>query len=79
MIRKAKISEIAELLTVTKACAEYMISQGIFQWNEHYPSKEAFIKDVERDELYILLEDNRIIGGVVISDLMDEEYFLLIG
>ena len=51
-----------------------MISKNIFQWNEFYPSKEAFLKDVKRDELYILELENNIIGCVVISTLMDDEY-----
>ena len=74
MIVPAKISEIPEILSLTKACAAYMISKGIYQWNEHYPSKEAFIHDIERNELYVLKKENQIIGTVVISTFMDEEY-----
>jgi len=74
MIRLAKISEIDDILTITKACASFMISKGIFQWNEHYPSKEAFINDIKRKELYLLEESKTSIGTVVISNHMDEEY-----
>lgn len=74
MIRKAKLSEIPEILAITKACALKMISNEIYQWNELYPSKEAFAKDIERDELYVLEINNGIIGGVTISTYMDTEY-----
>lgn len=74
MIRSAKISEIADILTMTKACAARMIANGIYQWNEDYPSREAFEKDIERDELFVLESDGKIIGTVVVSTLMDEEY-----
>ncbi|MDF0714916.1 GNAT family N-acetyltransferase [Muricauda sp. 334s03] len=74
MIRHAKISEIPDILTITQACAIKMQENGIFQWNEHYPTKEAFIKDIERDELFVLEENNSIQGTIVISTLMDEEY-----
>lgn len=74
MIRHAKISEIPEIITICKACAAYMISNGIYQWNEHYPSAAAFEKDIERDELFVLEVDNKIIGTVVVSTLVDEEY-----
>ncbi len=74
MIRHAKISEISDILLITKACAAYMESKGIYQWNEHYPSKEAFLIDVDRNELYVLLENEKIIGTVVISTHMDKEY-----
>ncbi len=74
MIRRAKISEIPDILTITQACAKKMQDNGIFQWNEHYPSKEAFIKDIERDELFVIVKNNAVQGTIVISTLMDEEY-----
>lgn len=75
MIEPAKISEIPEILHLTRACARAMISNNIYQWNEHYPSQEAFKKDIERKELYVLKQENTLIGTVVISTLMDPEYY----
>src|SRR5690606_23747657 len=74
MIRLAKISEIPNILNITRACAKSMMDQGIFQWNEHYPSEEAFRKDIGRKELYVLEENDQLIGTIVLSTLMDEEY-----
>lgn len=74
MIRHAKISEITDILNITKACATKMQENGIFQWNEHYPSQAAFIRDVERNELYVIEENGAIMGTIVISTYMDEEY-----
>ena len=74
MIRRAKISEIPEILVMTSACAEHMISMGIYQWNHHYPSAEAFKKDVERNELYVLEVKGKISGSIVISTQIDAEY-----
>jgi ribosomal protein S18 acetylase RimI-like enzyme len=74
MIRRAKISEIPDILTITQACAKKMQENGIFQWNEHYPSKEAFQKDIDRGELFVVEEKNTVQGTIVISTLMDEEY-----
>lgn len=74
MIRPAKISEIPDILSITKACALKMQNHGIFQWNEHYPSKEAFVKDIQRNELYVIEENSIVLGTIVISIIMDEEY-----
>lgn len=74
MIRKAKLSEIEQILTITRACAAKMTSEGILQWNEHYPSIQAFQKDVARQELYVLLIEDTIIGSIVISSEKDSEY-----
>ena len=74
MIRHAKISEIKDILNITKSCATKMQENGIFQWNEHYPSKTAFVRDVERGELYVIEENGIVLGTIVISTIMDEEY-----
>lgn len=74
MIRHAKISEIEDILTITRACALKMQENGIFQWNEHYPTKQAFVHDLERNELYVKEYQGKVIGAIVISTHMDEEY-----
>jgi ribosomal protein S18 acetylase RimI-like enzyme len=74
MIRKATSIDIEFILLVTKACAKNMIKNAIFQWNEHYPNAKTFEQDIARDELYVLTNKNTIIGTIVLSSLMDEEY-----
>ncbi len=74
MIVLAKKEEIPVILSITRACAQKMIANNIFQWNEVYPSEEAFTQDIERQELYILKKEETVIGTIVISTLMDEEY-----
>ncbi|TGV03491.1 GNAT family N-acetyltransferase [Flavivirga rizhaonensis] len=74
MIRKGTLSDIDNIIEITKSCAAYMIRKNIYQWNEHYPNKQAFIKDIDRNELYVLEIENSIIGCVTISTFMDKEY-----
>ena len=74
MIRHAKLPEIKDILKVTRACAQKMVSNGIYQWNEHYPTEQAFLDDFNRNELYVNEYENQIIGAIVISTYMDEEY-----
>ena len=47
VITKAAPYHIDEILALTKACAKAMIQLGIYQWNEHYPSKERLLQDIE--------------------------------
>ena len=70
MIRKAEKTDIEFLMIITKACAKAMIEKGIYQWNEHYPSKSAFENDLKRKELYILEVDSQVVGCIVISTLI---------
>ncbi len=74
MIRPAKLAEIPEILALTKACAQSMTEQGIEQWNEHYPSEAAFLRDVQRGELHVIDSPGGILGCISVSTLMDEEY-----
>jgi len=74
MIRKAIPSDLDTIHTLTLACAEAMIAKGIYQWNEHYPTRSRFEKDIALQELYILEEDTLIKGIVVVTELMDDEY-----
>ena len=74
MIRKAKKKEIQEVLNITRACAQQMISEKIFQWNENYPSLDAFNNDLKRNELFVLISEKTVIGCVTITPQIDEEY-----
>ena len=74
MIRLAKKTELPKILAITRACAKDMINQNIFQWNEEYPSETAFEKDITRNELFVLVIEERIIGCMVLTPIMDSEY-----
>ncbi len=74
MIRKAKKKEIQQILTITRACGQQMKSQNIFQWNENYPSIEAFNKDLKRNELFVLISEESIVGCITITQKIDKEY-----
>ena len=74
MIRAAKEEEIDTLMAITRACAKAMIAKNIFQWNEHYPSREAFVRDFENNDLYVILSKEVIIGCITLSRDMDAEY-----
>lgn len=74
MIRKGTLKDIDNILLLTKACAQHLIANHIFQWNEVYPNKLAFEKDVERNELFVFEVENTLVGCITISTFMDEEY-----
>lgn len=75
MIRKAHKSDLSEIKKLTEACAAAMIKKGIYQWNEHYPSKERLLEDVENEDLYLMEEQTIILGVIVLSPKMDREYY----
>ncbi|HEA28394.1 MAG TPA: GNAT family N-acetyltransferase [Leeuwenhoekiella sp.] len=74
MIRLAKNEEIDQILAITRACAQKMIANGIYQWNTDYPSREAFENDVARKELYVLEREGHLLGSIVVSTFKDRIY-----
>ena len=74
LIEKAIHSNIEVIHLITKRCANEMIKNGIFQWNESYPSKEILRKDIELQQLWKITENNTIIGIIVLTKIEDKEY-----
>lgn len=74
MIRKGTCDDINSIIKITNACATHMVAKNIFQWNEFYPNKAAFKKDIEKEECYVLDIEDKIIGCITISTFMNPEY-----
>ncbi|WP_456422587.1 GNAT family N-acetyltransferase [Lutibacter sp.] len=74
MIKKALISDLEPLYSITKSCAKQMIENGIFQWSEDYPSKKILQKDIDLQQIWKLEEQGTIIGIIVLTEIEDHEY-----
>ena len=74
MIRKAVSQDIPHIKKITEACARHMIAQGIFQWNENYPDLAVLTKDVKEGTVYVVEAQEKIIGCVMFSMVMDNFY-----
>ena len=73
-IKKAIIENIDSIMDIVAKCTQHMISNGIFQWNDTYPAREIFLKDIEDKNLYVLFKNDKIIGCVSFCNKMDEFY-----
>ena len=74
MIRLDKKSDLDRLLQITRLCAIEMESRKVFQWNEHYPDGQSFIRDINNSELYVYCIKDIVVGCVSICSLMDNVY-----
>ncbi len=74
MIRKAKLEDIPQIKKITEACAQHMIANGIYQWNENYPSLSVLTADVKAKTVYVYLDQKEIIATVMFSMEMDDFY-----
>lgn len=74
VIKKAVKSDLVQLFSVVKSCGQNLIEQGIFQWNEEYPSKEVLQNDIALQQIWKLELANRIVGLIVLTEIEDAEY-----
>jgi ribosomal protein S18 acetylase RimI-like enzyme len=74
VIRPAKLTDIPNIMSITRACAADLRRKGIYQWNEKYPSREAFEVDFERRELWVQEQKGQLLGCMALSKVMDAEY-----
>ena len=51
-----------------------MANYSVFQWNEQYPSREVFKKDIESGSLYVLEINKKVVGCIVLTDFKDSVY-----
>ena len=73
-IEKASNIDLEKMYAITKSCGKQMIENGIFQWNELYPSKEVLQKDIELQQIWKLTDFNNIVGIIVLTEIEDEAY-----
>jgi ribosomal protein S18 acetylase RimI-like enzyme len=74
MIREATVNDLDAILKITKSCAKKLVSKNIFQWNEYYPNRNVFENDLYNKWLYVTVKENKVIGSICVSDLIDDEY-----
>ena len=73
-IELAEINDINDIMKMIHDCANDLIGQNIFQWNEKYPSRDIFLSDIEKKNLFILKNNSGIIGCIALSNEKDIEY-----
>jgi ribosomal protein S18 acetylase RimI-like enzyme len=73
-IKKATSKDISRLYYITRSCAEAMIKNGIFQWDDQYPSLAILENDIALKQIWKLEIGEIIIGIIVLTEIEDIEY-----
>jgi ribosomal protein S18 acetylase RimI-like enzyme len=73
--RRGTIEDLDEIESLVKKAIELMKQQGIYQWDEVYPTREVFSEDIEYDSLYVATVNNKIIAVYVLNQDCDDEYY----
>ena len=63
-----------EVVALMERVKEALVTQNIFQWDEHYPSR-AFVHEAITDgNLYVFIVDGGVIGSVVLDEWQSPEW-----
>ncbi len=60
---KGRRQDLSDIISIIFECKELMKSQGIFQWNEDYPTI-----DIDDGKCYVMKHNNRLVGYVSINE-----------
>jgi ribosomal protein S18 acetylase RimI-like enzyme len=73
-ILPASRGDFERILSLLKSCTAHMQSQGIFQWNDYYPTPAIIEADLQEGTLYLLREDSDMRGMIVLNEAQSPEY-----
>ncbi len=68
-IRVANLNDLNSLTAITRRCIDNLNKQGIYQWDEIYPSKKDFHEDILEQSLYVVASADDISGCICINQL----------
>lgn len=68
----AKLEDLEQIKSMYTKIIENMYANGIKIWNKYYPN-EVFIEDIENNNLYILKENDNILGAFAIYEHINPE------
>lgn len=73
-IRKAKTTDIKEIMSIVKKVVPLMRASGNFQWSDKYPNPEAFQEDIDKNQLWVAVIDSNVVGVIAITGEQSPEY-----
>ena len=74
IIEKAKIECLDEIFHIYKNAVDLLNEKNIHQWDEVYPSKDNIEQDILKGQMYIGIENGKIMSAAVINKDFDEQY-----
>lgn len=72
----AQKSDLNELVSLYRLAVSRMDEQGVYQWDEIYPSADILASDIERGEMELLRIEGGIAAAFTLNAQCDAEYAL---
>ena len=65
---RATVAQIDAVEDLVTQCREELNGRNILQWDEHYPNRSYFQQALEKDQLFVLKDDDSVTGVVVLDE-----------
>jgi len=72
--RLAVQQDLPEVWQMFVDAIDLMNSQGIPQWDEIYPNHQTISDDIQKQQMYLLIQDEVIVSAVVLNEEQDQSY-----
>ncbi len=73
-ISKAQRNHLAEVLELVSVCISDMEERGLTQWDREYPGSSLLEEDIEKERLFLMNDQDRIVGIIALVSEQDPEY-----
>lgn len=70
----ADYADLDEIMKIVEQAQAFIRSQGFEQWTDGYPTKEQFVKDIDKKSCYVLRKKNQIVGFMSLLFEKEEAY-----
>ncbi|MDY6227716.1 MAG: GNAT family N-acetyltransferase [Clostridium sp.] len=67
ILRKTNKKDINSVMKIINEAKDKLKRNGIDQWQNGYPNEEVILRDIEKNESYVLVYDEEIIGTTALS------------
>lgn len=61
-VRLAQESDASNIMEIIESAREFLRTQGLSQWQNGYPNLSTIQSDIDKQQSYVLLDDERIVG-----------------
>ncbi|HWO76265.1 MAG TPA: GNAT family N-acetyltransferase [Bacillus sp. (in: firmicutes)] len=77
LIRKANRDDLQAIMSMIEITVKLMEKNQNDQWTGEYPAKDDFQSDLRKDNLYVAILHEKIVGCITIDQEEPEEYSLV--
>jgi GNAT superfamily N-acetyltransferase len=74
MIRKAESRDIQEIIEIVLGTIPIMREEGSDQWDDTYPLRKDFERDLQNGSLFVFEHNQEVIGSIAVDQIQPKEY-----